>query len=138
MAMRARAGVQVGDVQKEAHMAFYLGVLSEKQDQYQNAVKFFKRFFFCARMLDDPVGASLALNRVGVAYYKSSRIEKSLRFHLKHCEFSDKENAFAAYYNIGMCYKLTGDLEQSELYFSRALEWAQHREDFSSECITHG
>jgi len=136
--MRAKAGVQVGDVQKESHMAYYLGVLSEKEGQFQNAVKFFKRFFFCARMLDDPVGASLALNRVGVAYYKSNRVEKSLRFHSKHCEFTDQENAFAAYYNIGMCHKTLGELEQATLYFSRALEWAQVREDFSSECITHG
>ena len=29
MTMRARSGVQVGDVQKEAHMAYCLGVLSE-------------------------------------------------------------------------------------------------------------
>lgn len=124
MEMRARAGIQIGDVQKEAHMAFYMGVLSEKEEQYQNSVKFFKRFFFCARMLDDPVGASLALNRIGVSYYKSDRIEKSLRFHLKHCEFTDQENSFAAYYNIGMCQKMLGDFENSTLYFTRALEWA--------------
>jgi hypothetical protein len=73
-------------------------------------VRFYKRFFFCARLLDDPVGAALALNRIGVAYHKSKSygndfdnlIEKSLRFHLKHCEFSDKDNVFAAYYNIGI------------------------------------
>jgi hypothetical protein len=57
-------------------------------------------------MLDDPVGASLALNRIGVAYYKKRKISKSLKFHLKHCEFTDKENVFAAYYNIGICYRI--------------------------------
>jgi hypothetical protein len=31
MTMRARAGVQVGDVQKEAHMAYCLGVLNENE-----------------------------------------------------------------------------------------------------------
>ena len=35
MVMRARAGVQVGDVQKEAHMAFCLGVLNEDQHHYE-------------------------------------------------------------------------------------------------------
>jgi hypothetical protein len=54
-------------------------------------------------MLDDPVGASLALNKIGVAYYKYRKYSKSLRFHLKHLEFTDKENTFAAYYNIGIC-----------------------------------
>ena len=57
-------------------------------------------------MLDDPVGASLALNRIGVSYYKKKKIGKSLKFHLKHCEFTDKENIFAAYYNIGICYRI--------------------------------
>jgi hypothetical protein len=37
------------------------------------AVKFYKRFFFCARLLDDPVGAGLALNRLGVVYHKARR-----------------------------------------------------------------
>lgn len=31
MTIRARSGVQVGDVQKEAHMAFCMGVLNENQ-----------------------------------------------------------------------------------------------------------
>lgn len=34
MIMRARTGVQVGDVQKEAHMAYCLGVLNENQEHY--------------------------------------------------------------------------------------------------------
>jgi len=54
-------------------------------------------------MMDDPVGSSLALNRIGVAYYKKKKISKSLKFHMKHCEFTDKENAFASFYNIGIC-----------------------------------
>ena len=59
-------------------------------------------------MLDDPVGSSLALNRIGVAYYKKRKINKSLKFHLKHCEFTDKENVFASQYNIGICSRILG------------------------------
>jgi hypothetical protein len=40
-------------------------------------------------MLDDPVGASLALNRIGVANYKKKKYDKSLKFHMKHNEFTD-------------------------------------------------
>ena len=79
-------------------------------------------------MLDDPVGASLALNRIGVSYYKKKKYAKSLRFHQKHCEFTDKENVFAAYYNIGICQRLLKDYESSQDYFSKALEWAQFRD----------
>lgn len=109
-------------------MAFCMGVMNENEHFYPQAVKFFKRFFFCARMLDDPVGSSLALNRIGVVYYKSKKYLQSLRFHLKHLEFTDKENAFSSYYNLGICQRLLGHYEQSIEYFNKAIEWAQYRE----------
>jgi hypothetical protein len=90
-------------------MAYCLGVLNENKDQFSQSCKFFKRFFFCARMLDDPVGASLALNRIGVAYYKKKKYAKSLNFHKKHSDFTDKENLFASYYNMGICHRLLGN-----------------------------
>lgn len=51
-------------------MAFALGNLNEDEKNYKKAIKFYKRFFFCARILEDPVGASLGLNRLGVMYHK--------------------------------------------------------------------
>lgn len=90
-------------------------------------MNFYKRFFFCARVLDDPVGASLALNRIGVAYYKRKKISKSLKFHLKHQDFTDKENAFAAYYNIGICYRILNQYDKAKDTFMKALEWSQYR-----------
>jgi tetratricopeptide (TPR) repeat protein len=75
-------------------------------------------------MLDDPIGASLALNRIGVAYYKAKKYNKSAIFHLKHSEFTDKENLFASFYNLGICYRILGQYDSSIDYFNRALEWA--------------
>lgn len=89
-------------------------------------------------MLDDPVGASLALNKIGVVYYKKKKYDKSLKFHMKHCEFTDKENLFASYYNIGICYRILGQLLKANEYFQKAIEWAQYREDKESECICYG
>lgn len=57
-------------------MSFCLGVMNEDMKRYLEAIKFFKRFFFCARLLDDPVGAGLALNRLGVVYHKARRYGK--------------------------------------------------------------
>ncbi len=51
-------------------MAFSLGNLNEEEKNLKKAIKFYKRFFFCARILEDPVGASLGLNRLGVMYHK--------------------------------------------------------------------
>ena len=78
MTLRAKAGVQAGDIQREAHMSFMLGQLNEEQRKFRDALKFYKRFFFCARLLDDPVGAALALNRLGVIYHNTNKSEKSL------------------------------------------------------------
>ena len=89
-------------------------------------------------MLDDPIGASLSLNRIGVAYFKKRKIDKSLKFHLKHCEFTDNENMFAAYYNIGICYRILGQYLKSLEYFNKALEWSKLRKDKESECISYG
>lgn len=57
-------------------MAFALGNLNEEEKNYQKAIKFYKRFFFCARILEDPVGASLGLNRLGVMYHKLKNYRK--------------------------------------------------------------
>ena len=102
LTLRAKSGVQQGDVQKEAHMSFALAALNEEKGKLKTAVKFYKRFFFCARVLEDPVGAALALNRIGVTYHKHKKYEKSLTFHVKHSEFTDADNLFAAFYNAGI------------------------------------
>ena len=52
------------------------------------------------------MGTCLALNRIGVAYYKRRKVRKSLKFHMKHAEYSGKEEVWAAWYNIGMCERI--------------------------------
>jgi hypothetical protein len=61
-------------------MAFALGNLNEEEKNYKKAIKFYKRFFFCARILEDPVGASLGLNRLGVMYHKLKNYCNSNKF----------------------------------------------------------
>jgi tetratricopeptide (TPR) repeat protein len=135
--MRAKAGVQAGDVKKEAHMAFCLGSLNEDKNIHKS-IRYYKRFFFCARILEDPVGAALALNRLGVAYHKLRNYEKSLMFHMKHKEYTDKENLFAAYYNLGITQRLLKCYDESVQSFSKALEWASVHQELDSECFCNG
>jgi tetratricopeptide (TPR) repeat protein len=105
-------------------MAFNLGKINEEKKNYKTCIKYYKRFFFCARILEDPVGASLALNRLGVAYHKLKNYERSLQFHLKHKQFCDTENMFAALYNIGVSCRLLRQYENSIEAFQNALEWS--------------
>jgi len=67
------------------------------------AVSFYKRFYFFARILEDPVGAALALNRIGFVYFLGRKISKSLKFHMKHCKSADTDNVYIGYYNIAIC-----------------------------------
>lgn len=135
--MRAKAGVQAGDVKKEAHMAFCLGSLNEDKN-INKSIRYYKRFFFCARILEDPVGAALALNRLGVAYHKIKNYDKSLMFHMKHKEYTDKENLFAAYYNLGISQRLLKRNEDAVQSFTKALEWATLHQELDSECFCNG
>lgn len=66
--LRAKGGIQAGDIPKEAHMAFYLGVLNEEDKNYGEALKFYKKYFLSAKLLQDIYGTELALNRIGVLY----------------------------------------------------------------------
>jgi tetratricopeptide (TPR) repeat protein len=138
LTLRAKSGVQAGDVQREAHMSYSLAVLNEEQFRYSEALKFYKRFFFCAKILDDPIGAALALNRLGIVYFNLGKTEKSVKFHLKHAEFSDKENKFAAFYNLGIAYRNLKEAKESIKFLAKALGWANKRMDLESQCITLG
>lgn len=66
--MRAKGGIQTGDISKEAHMAFYLGIMNEEERKYEEAMKFYKKYFLSAKLLQDIFGTELALNRIAVLY----------------------------------------------------------------------
>lgn len=66
--LRAKGGIQPGDIPKEAHMAFYLGVMNEEEKKYEESLKFYKKYFLSAKLLQDVYGTELALNRIGVIY----------------------------------------------------------------------
>ena len=71
-------------------------------------------------MLDDPVGAALALNRLAISFHKFGRHEKSLLLHKKHLSCSDSDNSFAAMYNIGIAYRILGKYSMSLDIFHKA------------------
>jgi hypothetical protein len=48
--MRAKGGIQSGDIPKEAHMAFYLGIMNEEEKRYEEALKFYKKYFLSAKL----------------------------------------------------------------------------------------
>lgn len=75
--------------------------------------------------MEDKIGVALAMNRLGVNYFNLGRADKSVDFHLQNLELSDRENCFAAYYNLGISYRTLGNYEESLKYFHTALEWSR-------------
>lgn len=58
-----------------------MGANFEDKNQLFEARKYFLRFLACAKMLEDRVGTALALNRLGVVYFKLGNYEKSIKCH---------------------------------------------------------
>lgn len=79
--VRAKAGMQAGDIQKEAHLSFYLGMVYESSKNYAEAVRFYKKFVACAKLMEDKIGIALGTNRVALNYYNSNNFSKSIEFH---------------------------------------------------------
>lgn len=111
MMMRTRAGIKVGDIQREAHMAFCMALINQKQQKFDLAIKFLKRLFFCAKLLEDIEGAEISLNLIGICYYQMGDYEKSLSFHNKHSDLTiqrispNRESQRIILYNMAMCYR---------------------------------
>jgi tetratricopeptide (TPR) repeat protein len=136
--MRAKGGIQAGDITKEAHMAFYLGMMNEEERHYEEALKFYKKYFLSAKMLQDIYGTELALNRIAVLYSNIADygnyiniifiyfLEQSLYYNEKHKDVTTHHiNGFVAYYNCGICERILGKIENSINSFNQALQMAE-------------
>ena len=66
--IRAKGGIKNNDIIKEAHMAFYLGIMNEEEKKYESALKFYKKYFLSTKLLQDIYGTELALNRIAVLF----------------------------------------------------------------------
>ena len=120
---RAKGGIKAGDITKEAHMAFYLGIMNEEEKKYEAALKFYKKYFLSAKLLQDIYGTELALNRIAVLFSNLYDYEQSKYYNEKHKEITTHNlNAFVAYYNCGVCYRILEQFDKSIDNFNQALK----------------
>lgn len=79
-------------------------------------------------MLEDKIGLALATNRIAINYYNLGDYDKSIDYN-KHCiTLSDIENAFAGFYNIGICFRKVENYSECIYNFKKALDWARSRD----------
>ena len=87
--MRAKAGMNTEDIEKEAHLSFYLGEVYCEKKLYKESLKFFRRFLGLAKAMEDKIGMCLGANRVAIAYFNCKDIERSIIFHNENLKLSD-------------------------------------------------
>jgi len=63
-----------------------MGELSEKQANLPAACQYYKRFYLCARVMNDEISSSLALNRLAVVFFKRKKYDLSYLYHGKHAQ----------------------------------------------------
>ena len=73
-------------------MAYCMSMINEKQKNYLQAIKFFKRFYFCSKLLDDVEGVEIALNKISICYLLSAKFDQSMAFAFKHMKFLQENN----------------------------------------------
>lgn len=123
---RAKGGIKAGDITKEAHMAFYLGIMNEEEKNYENALKFYKKYFLSAKILQDIYGTELALNRIAVLFSNIYDYNQSIYYNEKHKEITTHNlNGFVAFYNCGVCYRILEKFEESIKNFETALKMSE-------------
>ena len=131
--IRAKGGIKNNDIIKEAHMAFYLGIMNEEERKYESALKFYKKYFLSAKLLQDIYGTELALNRIAVLFSNIFDFEQSIYYNEKHKEITTHNlNGFVAYYNCGICYRILENFEKSIENFEKALKMSEDENDLES------
>ena len=131
--IRAKGGIKNNDIIKEAHMAFYLGIMNEEEKKYESALKFYKKYFLSTKLLQDIYGKELALNRIAVLFSNIFDFEQSIYYNEKHKEITTHNlNGFVAYYNCGICYRVLENFEKSIENFQTALKMSEEENDLES------
>ena len=131
--IRAKGGIKNNDIIKEAHMAFYLGIMNEEEKKYESALKFYKKYFLSTKLLQDIYGTELALNRIAVLFSNIFDFEQSIYYNEKHKEITTHNlNGFVAYYNCGICYRVLENFDKSIENFKKALNISEEENDLES------
>lgn len=111
--VRAKAGINAEDVQKEAHLSYFLGTVYESRREHDLAAKFYKRFLGFAKTMEDKIGMALGANRVALSEYYRGNIPRSITYNQENLKLSDRDNSFAGLYNLGVCHRKLDRYQES-------------------------
>ena len=104
----------------------------------ESACHYYKRFYLCARVLNDEAGSALALNRLAVCYFNRAKFEMSHLYNQKHAQFVKESDQFIAIYNAAISSRLLGFFDRAITEFTKALGIVQPQKDYESESLCEG
>jgi len=58
-----------------------LGMVYESNKNSNEAVKFYKKFVACAKLMEDKIGMALGTNRVAINYFNINNVVKCTEYH---------------------------------------------------------
>ncbi len=91
---------------------YYLGLLSLRQSQGNNAIMYFSKSVYSTKF------KGLTYLNLGNLIFNSGKTEEALSFYLKAIpNINDKENLLLVKYNTGLCYEKLGNLDKAVEYF---------------------
>jgi len=139
-AILAFACKRANKLRDEGRAYYSSGVLYDNLGQYQEAIKWYKKFLAVCQKIGDTHGIGLSYNCIGVSYQmlgaKNPKFYKdAIEYHEKHYDTSDVAGKFIATANIGIVCELNGDKEKATVYHQEALKYAVQVSSFVGQTI---
>lgn len=106
-------------------LAYYnMGVLHDNDKEFEKANNCYNQYLKAARAAGDAKGEQLALNSIGINYFKINDNAQAIEAHNQHLQIADVAGKFVAHTNLGLSYAALDELEKASVNHRQALRYA--------------
>lgn len=105
-------------------LAYYnMGVLHDNDKEFDKANGCYDQYLKAARSAGDAKGEQLALNSMGINYFKIGDHAAAIETHNQHLQMADVAGKFVAHTNLGLSYGALDELEKASINHRQALRY---------------
>jgi len=121
--MLAFACRRANKTRSEALAYYNMGVLHDNDKEYDKANGCYDQYLKAARASGDAKGEQLALNSMGINYFKIADHAAAIDMHNQHLQIADVAGKFVAHTNLGLSYAALDELEKASINHRQALRY---------------
>ncbi|HBS87763.1 MAG: hypothetical protein A2W91_11395 [Bacteroidetes bacterium GWF2_38_335] len=129
-----RLSDKYGNEKEKANAYHYLGIILNKQLDFDGALKYFNKSLKIRKKTGDQIGVSKSLSNIGKVYQSLQQPRRALEYYNESLQIrektSDKAGCFVLYYLIGNLYFSLEDHVNAEKYFRKTLKTAMDLNDY--------